>query len=305
MLAKSELIRKSLELHLFSLRIMKQQAFFLRLGFMPKDKRLMQEADALRFECDKLLSEVISLSMGVISSEAVKSGAISTPYTLQTEMKSVYFTGVSINTNITKAEQGLRGGIMKSSSPMLEKQVSRINNNAINLITNLITFASKVLSDSLSCKIFISNYPFYLGHIIEESKFYLKAAQNLQKCKDISIKLPVYKQILFWNKVMENQTIIIYHLLDPSERELIAGAESFIEEFNSLTDQLKRAVEKELPTTLIMKDIVRVTKEIQDFKSQITQGILECKIKSTIIPLLADHALRKANYYLWLLKDIC
>jgi hypothetical protein len=36
--------------------------------------------------------------------------------------------------------------------------------------------------------------------------------------------------------------------------------------------------------------------------SQITQGLLGCKIKSIIIPLLGDHVLRESNHYLRLLK---
>jgi hypothetical protein len=32
------------------------------------------------------------------------------------------------------------------------------------------------------------------------------------------------------------------------------------------------------------------------------QGLVECKIKSIIIPLLGDHTLREANHYLRLLK---
>ena len=42
--------------------------------------------------------------------------------------------------------------------------------------------------------------------------------------------------------------------------------------------------------------------EISKFKAQGTQGLVECKIKSIIIPLLGDHTLREANHYLRLLK---
>lgn len=42
--------------------------------------------------------------------------------------------------------------------------------------------------------------------------------------------------------------------------------------------------------------------EISEFKVQVTQGLIECKIKSIIIPLLGDHTLREANHFLRLLK---
>lgn len=32
------------------------------------------------------------------------------------------------------------------------------------------------------------------------------------------------------------------------------------------------------------------------------EGILQCKIRSVILPLLADHVLREANHYIRLLR---
>lgn len=42
--------------------------------------------------------------------------------------------------------------------------------------------------------------------------------------------------------------------------------------------------------------------EISEFKVQVKQGLIECKIKSIIMPLLGDHTLREANHFLRLLK---
>ena len=47
---------------------------------------------------------------------------------------------------------------------------------------------------------------------------------------------------------------------------------------------------------------IKATTELADFKAKGTDGILNCKIKSIILPLLADHVLREANHYLHLLK---
>lgn len=43
--------------------------------------------------------------------------------------------------------------------------------------------------------------------------------------------------------------------------------------------------------------------KLRNFKVQWTEGILKCKIKSLIPPLLADHVTREANHYLRLLKS--
>jgi hypothetical protein len=41
--------------------------------------------------------------------------------------------------------------------------------------------------------------------------------------------------------------------------------------------------------------------KIRDFKAAGARGILECEIRSIILPLLADHVLREANHYIRLL----
>lgn len=39
----------------------------------------------------------------------------------------------------------------------------------------------------------------------------------------------------------------------------------------------------------VTDDSLKATIEIKKFKAQGTQGLVECKIKSIIIPLLGDH----------------
>lgn len=48
---------------------------------------------------------------------------------------------------------------------------------------------------------------------------------------------------------------------------------------------------------------LEATTAIRDFKAQGTEGILNCQVKSIIIPLLGDHTLREANHFLRLLKS--
>ena len=44
------------------------------------------------------------------------------------------------------------------------------------------------------------------------------------------------------------------------------------------------------------------TVKFRDFKVTGEEGILNCKVKSIIIPLLADHVVREANHFIRILK---
>jgi len=282
---------------------MKEHSFFLAIGFTQKDSNYIQQANNFRMEFDRLLGDAISLSNGVVSSSVLQSGEVITPYTLKAEMASAYFTGVNIPTNLTKAEAGLMGNdALMIGNPMLAQRVFMLNNRAMELINGLAQFKTMVLSNVLSCRIFTNNYPLLLDHILREAKFYLQLVQRLQNREEINLERDMYEQESFWNRIMAEHSKFIRGLLDPTENELINMANNFGIEFDNLTKESKQAMDKVIPISKVTQDSLKATIEIAKFKSQGTQGLVECKIKSIIIPLLADHTLREANHYLRLLK---
>ena len=302
MLSSTEFIRESLEIHLFFARIMKEHAFFLEAGFTPKDSNFTQQADVFRMEFDGLLAEVISLSNCVVSPDVVQSGEVVTQYTLKAEMASAYYTGVQIQTNLTQAEAGLMGEGVMAVNSMLEQRVYMLNQKAMGLITAIIHFKTTILSNVLSCKMFTVNYPLLIDHILREAKFYLHMGQRLQNREEINAQKEAYEQEFFWNRIMAEHSKFIRGLLDPSENELFNAANNFGNEFDQLTNEAKQAMDKTLPIAKVTDDSLKATKDIRDFNAKGTQGILEGKVKSIIIPLLGDHVLRESNHYLRLLK---
>lgn len=302
MLSSNEFIRQSLELHLFFARIMKEHSFFLQLGFTPRDVSFSQQADQLRMEFDRFLWEVVCLSNGVISTRVIQSGEIVTPYTLKAETISAYLTGVNIPTGITQAELGLVGGINGTFDPMLEQAIYALNQRAMDLTTALIDFKVRTLSNVLSCTMFTVNYPLLIEHILREARLYLRMVIRLQNREKIDIDKEIYEQELFWNRIMAEHSKFIRGLLDPTEDDLINTANRFANEFDELTEAVKEAMDKSLPTYELTKESLETTKEVSDFNAQGTQGLLECNIRSIIIPLLGDHVLRESNHFIRLLK---
>lgn len=302
MILCDEFVRRSLEIHLFFARIMKEHSFFLEIGFTPKDTNYTQQADAFRMQFDCLLAEAVSLSNGVVSPSVIQSGEVITPYTLKAEISSAYYTGVNIQTELTRVEEGLMGGEEMRINPMLEQMVYMLNQKAISLITGIIQFKTTVLSNVLSCRMFTVNYPLLIDHILREAKFYLQMVQRLQNREEMNAEKEAYEQESFWNRIMAEHSKFIRGLLDPTENELINAANNFGNEFDQLTAEAKQAMDKTIPLDKVTKDSLEATKAIRAFNTQGTEGLLECKIKSIIIPLLGDHVLRESNHYLRLLK---
>lgn len=290
----------SLELHLFFGRIMKEHAFFLRVGFIPKDTDLAKEADHYKNQFEKLLSFAVSASNGIIRPNVLNSGEIITDYTFGTEAKTQVLTGIEINQGITTTEARLRSGDNPQVSSNLVNYVNKLNTNAISLLNGFINFKKRILNGVLSCNLFTANYPLLIEHITREAELYLSLVNNLQNRVDID-STDIRETELFWNQIMMEHALFIRGLLDPSEEDLIDTADEFADEFKDLIEEAQTM--NNMTISSVTNQTLTQTVELKNFKQAGTEGIASCKIRSIILPLLADHVLREANHYIRLLNS--
>ncbi len=289
----------SLELHLFFARIMKEHALFLEAGFVCKDSKLANEADHYKKEFERLLSFAVSISNGVIRPNVLQSGEIITDFTLGTEQKTQNLTGIKINQNITVQESELRSGTNPQVSSSLVKQVNQLNANVKNLLNGLISFKQRILEAVLSCKLFTANYPLLIEHILREARLYLSLISELENRVDIDTK-DARETELFWDQIMMEHALFIRGLLDPSEEALINTSNEFANEFKDLIESAQTMTDATINS--VTNETLNETIELKNFKQAGTDGIARCKIRSIILPLLADHVLREANHYIRLLE---
>ncbi|WP_346961884.1 DUF2935 domain-containing protein [Clostridium sp.] len=88
--------------------------------------------------------------------------------------------------------------------------------------------------------------------------------------------------------------------------ELFNVANMFGKQFDRLTEEALTMHDNTISLAQISsvtEESREATKDIRDFKMKGTEGLLNCKIKSIILPLLGDHVLREANHYLGLLNN--
>lgn len=289
----------SLELHLFFGRIMKEHALFLRAGFTPANAVFSRQAEFYKNEFAKILRETVNLSNGVVSPDVLNSGEVVTEFTALAEKQTEHFTGIAIDKETTDRELHLCGDCNRCNISHHEKicAVQRLNKRVIRLLDGLICFKESILKNVLNCQMFTINYPLLLEHIIREAKLYLKYLNMLEK--DGELNCQSMREIeCFWNQIMMEHALFIRGLLDPCETELISTADESAKEFEQLLNQCKTAHDQTLTESSLEKTV-----KLRDFKAAETKGIQQCKIRSVILPLLADHVLREANHYIRLLKN--
>ncbi len=299
MISKNEFITMSLDLNLFFLRIMKEHSFFLEIAFTPVNSQMASEAKNFRICFEKLLSEATNLANGNVSRQAVESRQFATQFTVDAEQLTNFYTGVPFNTNLTKRELMLMP--CDRHTPVREQEVCSLNRRSYRLTAALAEFKDKLLNDVLSCRIFTLNYPLLIKHILREARLFMEMLDNLNDKRDCMDPIDLIDQEVFWNRQMAEHAKFIAGLLDPTEEMLINTARMFGKEFDMLTAESTQAAQKSCNINNATRDSIAATKRLRDFKTAGTQGLLDCNIKSIIVPLLADHVLREANHYLCVL----
>lgn len=294
-------IQDSMELNLFFLRLLKEHALFMQLSFTPKDKALADKSAAFGGQLTALLKQSVTISKGTIPQEIMASGELFTRFTEEAERQTEYFTGVPIDTQITRDEYNLGGSI--TPPPAMKPQIDTLNQNALSLARQLLQFSQTVLDDVEACRLFTTIYPSQIDHMARELQHYIFMLTTLMSGDTELTPREFAEEQAFWNDIMGQHAEFIDGSLDPSEAALKAQAAAFAQEFDRLVQQAEAAEERQQMLPQVTARSEAATRNIRSFKQQGTNGILSCAIRSTIIPLLSDHVLREASHYLRVLRE--
>ena len=280
---------QSLELHLFFARIMKEHAFFLKVGYLPPQAALAQEAECLLRGFEGVLGRAIALSDCVVRPCVLDAGEVVTEFTDCAECQTGRLTGTELNRALTEQALRLRGSEGEAKvTRELSCQVRRLNREALELVNRLIALKERTLRCVCACAAATGNYPLLIEHILREARCYRASLMRLEGIhgwnrRDLCGGAP------FWNRIMMEHALFIRGLLDPGEEALIAAADGFAGDYRRLLEQPGTGESRAL------------TEKFRDFKRAAVDGIEDCRIRSLILPLLADHVLREANHFLRLL----
>ncbi len=294
----NQYVIKSLELHLFFGRIMKEHAFFLEAGFTPAGASFSDKAKHFKKGFENLLNEAVSLSSGVVSEPVLRSGEIVTDYTALAERQTENLTGISISSAITARTLRLKAADGKCTvGCQLQNRVRILNKTAGKLLDGLIDLKENILKCVLQGELFTINYPLLIEHILREAKLYRSYLQTLEQEGDLPERF-VKNRECFWNQIMMEHAQFIRGLLDPCESELSCKADGFAKSYCELLEVSRTAQDQ-----VLAKASLEQTLKFRDFKAAAVQGIQQNRIRSILLPLLADHVLREASHYIRILRE--
>lgn len=259
----------------------------------------IQKADWFRQQFEDLLRDTVRISNGRVGRQILNSKELVTEYTIPAEKRTEKLSGVPIDCEITERTKELEPWGEIRLDREFVRAVYGINQKALKLVEDFIDFKQRILNEVRNAALFTANYPLLIEHIMREAKLYCITIKELLENKDLSYK-NLQKTEMFWNQIMMEHAWFIRGLLDPCEEKLIETADQFADDFCEL---LKKAKMQDCRVKDMASKSLEKTYEYRDFKTAGTEGILNCKIASIILPLLADHVLREANHYIRLLEN--
>ncbi|MFD1039426.1 DUF2935 domain-containing protein [Virgibacillus byunsanensis] len=183
-------------------------------------------------------------------------------------------------------------------------QIQTFNIEVYQAAVNIWNYKRKVLGLTLRCEIISNNYPLLVDHISREAAYFANRLKELNEGILAPKKEAIIEENVFFLKIMADHAKFIGHLLDPSERKLVEQAREFSHDFDQLVFQAidLNSMRPQSETRPMLSQFLDQNKvsvaSLRDFKKTARELIEECRIKSNIHPLLADHTFREAERFL-------
>lgn len=146
-----------------------------------------------------------------------------------------------------------------------------------------------------------------MDHVSREANYFRNRLEELNQGRLDLLSDAIINENVFFLRIMADHAKFIGHLLDPSERQLVEQARNFSHDFDvllyqaiDLSSMRPQSQTKPLLSQQLDENKVSV-KSLRDFKKTARDLIEECRIKSIIHPLLADHVFREAERFLYII----
>ncbi|WP_407637446.1 DUF2935 domain-containing protein [Calidifontibacillus oryziterrae] len=196
-------------------------------------------------------------------------------------------------------------------TPKTVHDVRRLNEDSIQLVYGFRNFKRNLLILIINCKVTGFNFPLLVDHIAREAEYFIRSLQKFNQGILDPIQDAIINENVFWLRIMLEHSRFISQLIDSSERNLVITARKFADDFEILLNQA-RDVESMLynkePVYPIIgkmnKDSESAATELRDFKKAGLELIKSCQIKSVVNPLLADHVVREAEHFLYMIHAL-
>ncbi|MPL58575.1 hypothetical protein SDC9_04109 [bioreactor metagenome] len=189
-----------------------------------------------------------------------------------------------------------------------EKKFKELVSDAYDVVCEFHRFKRHLLRLKLTCKLAGSIFPIQYDHLAREAEYVMRLFDKMRTGRPGLKAAAKTQETSFWVRIMGEHAALMSHLIDPSERSLVATARDFSEDFDALLLQSNDFAsmlshnENDVPSfRRFLQDVHTSTRQLRDFKRAVQEMIAQCKLVGLIPEMLADHVRREAEHFLMIL----
>ena len=188
-----------------------------------------------------------------------------------------------------------------------DRKFTELVNDTQELMREFYTYKRNLLHMTLECRLGGCNLPLFLDHVAREAEYFIRLLDKIRSNKVLTNGGTKAQEETFWLRIMADHAKFISHRLDPSERNLIATANAFSDEFDNLFMQgrdyssMLHAYTEVASFKRFLQDARAATARLRDFKRAAEEMIEECRLVGIIPAILADHVRREADHFLMIM----
>lgn len=301
MLNDIDFAEQTLNSNLYFLRTIRVFSLIIQLSLPSINEEYIDTAIDFGKRCEDLGRKLTKYADGNISQLALDDEVYVTKYTLQCEQLTEKLFGVDIDEEITKQELSFKSGSPTSISEEEMQTLMEVNQSALILITNFISFCSDIIDKLNNNEIFSYAYPSFISAMLDEANLYRINLERLVRKDSTDPTFAIDYAYLFTN-LLKKLSSFIRGFADTKNQEIIVRAQSFVSEFDFLAQKYKSAVISPDEQQDLTKSTVETTDRFRLFMTDTINKLLSAKAYFIIAPSFLDNTYTTANYFKYILQ---
>ena len=301
MLNDKEIFNQSMVNNLYFLRTIREFATSIELSFYETNQQYIDKANSFRKEAESLVLDTVNLANGNVNKNFLDYALNTIKYSKDIEILTEKIFHINLNRNITDNEQSVKASNNIIVTNEMVKKVNEINEKALVLSQNFISFANDIKALLLKNELFSNLYPDYYTYVYDDISIYIADLKRIIYKENYS---PIYVMDMeyFFNEALGKTAEFIRGWLDPIHLDLFDRATYFANAFRNITNAyLGVNMTPDLQSELKMKTI-NLVKQYKLFVEQIIEKLLDATIYLAVSPITIDNVYTSINSYLYAIE---
>lgn len=302
MLTDSEFVQETIVSGSYYLRTLREFCEEIQVSFLPGDSEYIKIAEGFALRCEELGRILVSNADGNVPQEVLDSDFLVTDYTLQLELLTEKLFNVDIDTSITEKEQNIKPGNAVNPSQETINELMQVNIRAKQLVSDFLVFLNDIISkmhnNELFAYVYISS--------VEIMKIELNVFDlNLDRLINRGGTNPTFVidyEYLF-NTILLGISGFIRGLVDPVNSSIFNRANSFVSEYDNLTEEYRNLIMSPESQRLMSAKSLSLAARLRVFLENCIEELLAKRAYFLISPMFFDNGLTAVNYFTYVLTN--